>query len=684
MPGGVGGASAASSKKKRSGLKSVPNPEFVQSILSPCPIPILTSTVVPGVPAAFSNLTGSSDQNSDDAAYMAYARYQNKDEEKSTHSRKSAASFKTQDTFSTYGEVNLWGKDKFRPRLNIVDWNVAWTGKVVKSRTYKRISIALILANCALCAVSTFDYVTNDKQRKYQFDLAKDIFVYIMTAELLIHFLHHGLMMFSHGWLVFDFLVICLAWLGPNLLILRTFRVVRTLRLASWIKDLKELVLALLLVIPKMFAIFFLLLVLFFVFSILFTDLFKHTYEMGITKEDYFSRLDITLFTLFQVMTLDGWSEICKEVMVVHEWAWIPFISFVIVSSFFFLNLVIAVVCEAVTSVHRDTVVKFIQDDISAATSAREAMQVEDKLQELNHAMQLMMKAQITVLDTIWSTKQPEGETANPQEMMALLQSQKNALQSELKEAELRQTYGIVKQPSLIPTSEYFKPTSIEPVAVATAAPTNTTVPMVAADARIPPATENQAIRWDRMDKSGTIDDSVSLNPYPGQLMDHSDVGVSGFRVRPKAFSEDPTWKYSNRNNNSSGFNHCHVNDATLLLNSQILVQAGLNEEQIGRVMQVVLQHHATTGAESAPPSLGTMIPSSLNDASLPSPPPPGMVALPPPNQVLVEFEPGVEPLQPQHSSPPSPPQKAVVPGKLSKTDEGVEDGSDGSERAIV
>ena len=47
---------------------------------------------------------------------------------------------------------------------------------------------------------------------------------------------------------------------------------------------------------------------------------------------------------------LDGWAEICKQLMTVHEWAWAPFISFVVVSSFFFLNLVIAVVCEAVTA----------------------------------------------------------------------------------------------------------------------------------------------------------------------------------------------------------------------------------------------------------------------------------------------------------------------------------------------
>jgi voltage-gated sodium channel len=296
----------------------------------------------------------------------------------------------------------------------------------------------LILAHCLLCAVATADFVTDDPSVKLHFDLAKNIFVYVMSAELLVQFLYNRLSLFTNGWLVFDFIIICSAWAFPNLLVMRTFRVVRTLRLASWIKDLKQLVLALLLVIPKMFAIFFLLMILFVIFSILFTDLFKHTYEDQITDEDYFGRLDITFFTLFQIMTLDGWAEICKDIMKVYQWAWAPFVGFVVVSSFFFLNLVIAVVCEAVTSVHRDTVVKYIQDDISAATSVRDALKVEDRLEELAGSVQLMMQAQITVLETLQIQQahlnQGGGSSGAPPglEHEARLRKQKEELQGEL------------------------------------------------------------------------------------------------------------------------------------------------------------------------------------------------------------------------------------------------------------
>lgn len=234
-----------------------------------------------------------------------------------------------------------------------------------------------------------------------------------MSVEFVIQFLARGITFFTYGWLVFDFFVVRLGWLMPNLLVIRTFRVVRTLRLASWVKDLKELVVALLLVIPKMFAIFFLLAILFLIFSILFTDLFKHTYVDGITREDYFSRIDITFFTLFQIMTLNGWAEICKEIMEEYPWAWAPFVCFVIVSSFFFLNLVIAVVCDAVTSVHKETVVEYMKDEISAATSVREALHVEDRLDELASTLKLLIHAQISVMEGFQSLKQSPGSPSS-------------------------------------------------------------------------------------------------------------------------------------------------------------------------------------------------------------------------------------------------------------------------------
>jgi voltage-gated sodium channel len=54
------------------------------------------------------------------------------------------------------------------------------------------------------------------------------------------------------------------------------------------------------------------------------------------------------LYTLFQVMTGDGWSDsVARPIMEVFPYAWIFFIIFILISTFVILNLFIAVIVDA-------------------------------------------------------------------------------------------------------------------------------------------------------------------------------------------------------------------------------------------------------------------------------------------------------------------------------------------------
>lgn len=53
-------------------------------------------------------------------------------------------------------------------------------------------------------------------------------------------------------------------------------------------------------------------------------------------------------------MTLDSWSDIARQVMEVYSWAWLPFISFVIITGFVVVNLIIAVICDAIAALRED------------------------------------------------------------------------------------------------------------------------------------------------------------------------------------------------------------------------------------------------------------------------------------------------------------------------------------------
>ena len=143
-------------------------------------------------------------------------------------------------------------------------------GRIVNSRQFKRLVILLIVLNAILMGVATSDVVS--------------------TA------------LFYDGWLLFDFLVISLSWVTSYLLMIRTFRLVRTLRLVSRVQDLRNLAISLIDSIPKVISLGCLMILMFFIFAVVFTDMFKELYKDGFTSEDYFSRLDHTFFTLVSII----------------------------------------------------------------------------------------------------------------------------------------------------------------------------------------------------------------------------------------------------------------------------------------------------------------------------------------------------------------------------------------------
>jgi voltage-gated sodium channel len=61
---------------------------------------------------------------------------------------------------------------------------------------------------------------------------------------------------------------------------------------------------------------------------------------------EWFGTLPGTVFTLFQIMTLEGWSDIVREIMQTHPYAWIYFLAYILASTFTVLNFFIAVIVD--------------------------------------------------------------------------------------------------------------------------------------------------------------------------------------------------------------------------------------------------------------------------------------------------------------------------------------------------
>jgi voltage-gated sodium channel len=105
------------------------------------------------------------------------------------------------------------------------------------------------------------------------------------------------------------------------------------------VPSLRRVVAAFLHAIPGLMGVMALLGVLFYTAAVLATKLF------GADFPQWFGSIGASLYTLFQVMTLESWSMgIVRPVMEVHPWAWAFFVPFIIATAFTALNLFIGII----------------------------------------------------------------------------------------------------------------------------------------------------------------------------------------------------------------------------------------------------------------------------------------------------------------------------------------------------
>jgi len=266
-------------------------------------------------------------------------------------------------------------------------------GWLANNENTQRLILAMICVNGAMMGIATYDIVRKNPRVQVAFDVADLAFLMVFTVELALQLVYRGVFLFANGWLCFDFFIIVVSWTFGSFQIVRAFRVFRTLRMVGRVRALSNVVTALLNVIPRMFYILLLLLNIFYIFSVLFTSLYKDMWQQHLTTQNFFSRLDYTSFTLFQVMCLDDWSQIAREVMATYKSAWFPFVTFVTLTSFMLANLIIAVLCDAIYHMRKLSKNKLIQEHTNPIIQDKIKMQkqiddISNAITNLSHAQQ--------------------------------------------------------------------------------------------------------------------------------------------------------------------------------------------------------------------------------------------------------------------------------------------------------
>ena len=174
--------------------------------------------------------------------------------------------------------------------------------------------------------------------------------VIIFVIELSIKLTVYRLDFFKNGWNVFDFIIVTVTLLpfGEGASVLRALRIVRAFRLISVVPSMRLVIHALISAIPGLMSVIALLSLVFYVGAVMATVLFGEQFQ------DWFGTIGASLFSLFQIMTLESWSMgIARPVMEKFPLAWLFFIPFILCTSFAVLNLFIAIIVNAMDDVQR-------------------------------------------------------------------------------------------------------------------------------------------------------------------------------------------------------------------------------------------------------------------------------------------------------------------------------------------
>jgi voltage-gated sodium channel len=197
----------------------------------------------------------------------------------------------------------------------------------------------------------------------------------IFILELAVKLVAYRGRFWRSGWNVFDFLVVAVALVpgaGPWA-VLRSLRVLRVLRLLTVVPSLRKVVAAFLHSIPGLAGVVAVMAIFFYTAGVLATRLFGGAFP------EWFGSLPRSLFSLFQIMTLESWSMgIVRPVMEVYPWAWAFFVPFIVIATFTILNLFIGIIVSTMTELAMIPDVESEHEEVTAILG-----RIEDDLRTL-------------------------------------------------------------------------------------------------------------------------------------------------------------------------------------------------------------------------------------------------------------------------------------------------------------
>ena len=267
-----------------------------------------------------------------------------------------------------------------------------WRQKIERFVNHPKVQhtiVFLIVLNAALLGLETSTVVM--QAFGAELVMLDHAILAVFILEILLLIAARSLKFFTDPWCMFDLLVVGIAVIPAteSFSVLRALRVLRVLRLINKIESMRTVVAGLLNSLPSLASVAGLTAIIFYVFSVMATNLF------GLDFPELFGSMGDSAFTLFQVMTLEGWSEgVARPIMEKMPQAWIFFLLFIMISTFVVVNMFIAVIVDSLNNLEKDTT-KIKNEECSIHQDvAALRQQVADQKQDVDE-LKTLLKEQL-------------------------------------------------------------------------------------------------------------------------------------------------------------------------------------------------------------------------------------------------------------------------------------------------
>ena len=240
-------------------------------------------------------------------------------------------------------------------------------------------TVAVIILSAFAIGAKSYDIPQAAQTALYILDQL--VTLYFVAEIALRYYADGGRAFWRRGWNIFDFIVVAASLIPVDeseyALLARLLRLFRVMRLIFFVPQLRLMVEALLAAMPRMSYVALMMFVIFYIYGAAGNLFFAEI------NPELWGDVGISMLTLFRVATLEDWTDVMYETMRAYPLSWMFYVSFIFLSAFVFLNMMIGVVINVMQEAHE----KMMQEE-------KEVPSVEESLAEISRRLKNLEDAQ--------------------------------------------------------------------------------------------------------------------------------------------------------------------------------------------------------------------------------------------------------------------------------------------------